>query len=91
MHGSAGDSIARGVHGYLRELLELEVTAALGRLRYDCQAEAKSRCNGHRTGELIGALGRMQIESRARVADARVDLREFKRAHCRSSDGWRQR
>ncbi|MGA8277002.1 MAG: hypothetical protein WB784_02235, partial [Rhodanobacteraceae bacterium] len=46
----------QGVHGYLRELLELEVTAALGGLRYGRQAGAKGQRNGHRKRELIRKL-----------------------------------
>lgn len=70
-----------GVQSYLRELLELEVTAALGRLRYGRQAHAKGQRNGHRSRELIGTLGRMRIDvPRARVADEQGKLQEFSSA-----------
>lgn len=70
-----------GVQSYLRELLELEVTAALGRLRYGRQAKAKGQRNGHRSRELIGTLGRMRIQvPRARLADEQGNLREFNSA-----------
>lgn len=68
-----------GVQSYLRELLELEVTAALGRLRYGRQAEARGQRNGHRSRELIGTMGRIRIEvPRARVTDDEGNLREFR-------------
>jgi transposase-like protein len=74
-------ALREGVHSYLRELLELEVTAALGRLRYGRQAGAKGHRNGHRTRELQGTLGRMTVEvPRARVANAAGELTEFKSA-----------
>lgn len=74
-------ALREGVHHYLRELLELEVTTALGRLRYGRQAQAKGQRNGHRTRELIGTMGRMRIEvPRARVADDEGNLREFNSA-----------
>jgi transposase-like protein len=74
-------ALREGVHHYLRELLELEVTTALGRLRYGRQTEAKGQRNGHRSRELIGTLGRMQIAvPRARVADEQGELHEFSSA-----------
>jgi transposase-like protein len=75
-------ALREGVHSDLRELLELEVTAALGRLRYGRQSGAKGYRNGHRSRELQGTLGRMTVEvPRARVANAAGDgLEEFKSA-----------
>jgi transposase-like protein len=74
-------ALREGVHSYLRELLELEVTEALGRLRYGRQAGAKGHRNGHRRRELQGTLGRMTVEvPRARVATATGELAEFKSA-----------
>jgi transposase-like protein len=74
-------ALREGVQSYLRELLELEVTAALGRLRYGRQKQAKGHRNGHRSRELIGTQGRMRIEvPRARVADEAGNLREFNSA-----------
>jgi transposase-like protein len=74
-------ALREGVQHYLRELLELEVTTALGRLRYGRQTEAKGQRNGHRSRELIGTLGRMQIEvPRARIADEQGNLHEFSSA-----------
>jgi putative transposase len=72
-------ALREGVHSYLRELLELEVTEALGRLRYGRQAGAKGHRNGHRTRELLGTMGRMTVDvPRARVAGADGALHEFK-------------
>ena len=51
-----------GVNSYLRELLELEVTAALGRLRYGRQDGAKGHRNGHRTRELVSTMGRLKVD-----------------------------
>jgi putative transposase len=74
-------ALREGVQSYLRELLELEVTAALGRLRYGRQGQAKGYRNGHRSRELIGTQGRMRIQvPRARVVDDAGNLREFNSA-----------
>jgi transposase-like protein len=74
-------ALREGVQTYLRELLELEVTAALGRLRYGRQTDAKGRRNGHRSRELVSTMGRMQIAvPRARVMDEAGKAREFRSA-----------
>lgn len=74
-------ALREGVHSYLRELLELEVTEALGRLRYGRQANARGYRNGHRTRELQGTLGRMTVAvPRARIANDAGELKEHKSA-----------
>ena len=74
-------ALREGVHSYLRELLELEVTAALGRLRYGRQAGAKGHRNGHRTRELVSTMGRLKVAvPRAQVIESDGARREFKSA-----------
>src|SRR5574337_1888937 len=61
-------ALREGVQSYLRELLELEVTRALGRLRYGRQDGAQGSRNGHRARALVSALGRIQVAvPRARI------------------------
>ena len=70
-----------GVQNYLRDLLELEVTHALGRLRYGRQGGANGHRNGHRSRELVSTMGRMTVAvPRARVVDGDGTQREFKSA-----------
>lgn len=74
-------SLREGVQSYLRELLELEVVKALGRLRYGRQDGAKGYRNGHRSRELVSTMGRMTVAvPRARVIDGDGTRREFKSA-----------
>ena len=74
-------ALREGVHGYLRELLEAEVSAVLGRLRYGRQAGAKGYRNGHRRRELRSTLGRLRIEvPRARIVGADGRAQEFRSA-----------
>lgn len=74
-------ALREGVHSYLRELLELEVTQVLGRLRYGRQAEAKGSRNGHRQREIRGTFGRLQIDvPRARIAGEDGRTQEFRSA-----------
>jgi transposase-like protein len=69
-----------GVRSYLQELLEQEVTAALGRLRYGREATAKGSRNGYRERTLIGTFGRVELDvPRARIAQAEGS-RKFKSA-----------
>lgn len=71
-------ALREGVQGYLRELLELEVTRALGRLRYGRQDGARGSRNGHRSRDLVSALGRMQVAvPRARIVDGDGQQHEF--------------
>ncbi|MBS0311924.1 MAG: IS256 family transposase [Proteobacteria bacterium] len=70
-----------GVNSYLRELLELEVTAALGRLRYGRQGAARGYRNGHRERELVGTMGRLKVAvPRAQLVAQDGTRREFKSA-----------
>jgi len=70
-----------GVNNYLRELLELEVTAALGRLRYGRQEAAKGYRNGHRERELVGTMGRLKVDvPRAHLVAEDGTRSEFKSA-----------
>ena len=74
-------TLREGVQSYLQELLELEVTRALGRLRYGRQDGAQGHRNGHRSRELVSALGRMQVAvPRARVVDGGGLQHEFRSA-----------
>ena len=74
-------ALREGVHGYLRELLEAEVSAVLGRLRYGRQAGAKGYRNGHRRRELRSTLGRLRIDvPRARIVGADGRAQEFRSA-----------
>lgn len=73
------ETLREGVQSYLRELLELEVTRALGRLRYGRQENAKGCRNGHRSRELVSAMGRMQVAvPRARIVDVQGRQHEFR-------------
>lgn len=70
-----------GVQGYLQELLEQEVTAALGRLRHGREEAARGYRNGHRDRTLIGTFGKMRLAvPRARVMDEGGGRREFRSA-----------
>lgn len=72
------EALREGVHSYLQELLELEVTAVLGRLRYGRQSGASGYRNGHRGRELVSTLGRLNIKvPRARVVSAQGVAHEF--------------
>src|SRR3954463_3027263 len=60
------------VRGFIEELLEQELTAALGRSRHGRGAgEPKSYRNGTRERQLLGSFGPVEISvPRARLADA---------------------
>jgi transposase-like protein len=60
------------VRGFIEELLEQELTAALGRSRHERVAgEPKSYRNGTRERQLLGSFGPVEISvPRARLADA---------------------
>jgi transposase-like protein len=73
------EALRNGVQQFVQQLLEEEVSTALGRLRYRRSVEAKGFRNGHRQRELIGTMGRLQVAvPRARVSDAEGKLHEFK-------------
>lgn len=75
------EALHDGVQGYLRELLELEVTAVLGRLRYGRERGATGYRNGHRKRELVSTLGRLAVEvPRARVVGPEGQAHEFRSA-----------
>lgn len=70
-----------GVRNYLQELLEQEVTTALGRLRHGRHTDAKGYRHGHRGRTLVGTFGRMTLDvPRARLAQTSGEIREFKSA-----------
>jgi transposase-like protein len=64
--------IRERVRGFIEELLEQELTAALGRSRHERVAgEPKSYRNGTRERQLLGSFGAVEISvPRARLADA---------------------
>ena len=65
-------SIRGRVRGFIEELLEQELTAALGRSRSERVAgEPKGYRNGRRERQLLGSFGRVEISvPRARMVDA---------------------
>lgn len=75
------DVLRDGIRGYVQALVELEVTAALGRIRYGRGGDAHGDCNGRRRRTLIGTCGRIDVEMpRARIAAADGTTREFRSA-----------
>lgn len=73
-------TLYEGVQSYLGELLELEVTAAQGLLRYG-QVGAKGYRNGHRARELMGAMGQLKLQvPRAQVLAANGCSHAFRSA-----------
>jgi transposase-like protein len=70
-----------GVRSYLQELLELEVTEALGRLRHGRQPDAKGYRHGRRERTLVGRFGRVTLDvPRARLQGADGRMREHRSA-----------
>lgn len=68
-----------GVQSYLQELLEQEVTVALGRLRHGREETARGYRNGHRDRTLIGTFGKVTLAvPRARVLDQAGGSEEFR-------------
>ena len=67
-----------GVRTYLQELLELEITDALGRLRHGRQPGAKGYRHGGRARTITGTFGRMTLDvPRARLSEGDGPTREF--------------
>src|SRR5947199_10463443 len=68
------------IRGFIEELLEQELTAALGRTRHERAAgEAKGYRNGTRERRLLGSFGPVQVGvPRARLADAGGGTREWR-------------
>jgi putative transposase len=74
--------IRERVRGFIEELLEQELTAALGRERHERSADAPSGYrNGTRTRRLLGSFGPVQISvPRARMATEDGDTQEWRSA-----------
>src|SRR4051794_18523766 len=68
------------IRGFIEELLEQELTAALGRTRHERAAgEAKGYRNGTRERRLLGSFGPVQVGvPRARLADVGGGTREWR-------------
>jgi putative transposase len=68
------------IRGFIEELLEQELTAALGRTRHERAAgEAKGYRNGTRERRLLGSFGPVQVGvPGARLADAGGGTREWR-------------
>ena len=70
-----------GVRQFLQELIEQEVTKALGRLRHGRAEGAKGYRHGHRPRTVIGSYGRVELSMpRARVRGEDGRSREFRSA-----------
>ena len=69
-----------GVRGFIHELLEQELTAALGRTRHERAAgEPKGYRNGTRERQLLGSFGPVELSvPRARMAAADGGTREWR-------------
>jgi len=73
------EALRNGVHEFVQQLLEAEVSEALDRLRYARTPSAKGSRNGHRARELVTTMGRMTVNvPRARVVGAEGKLSEFR-------------
>jgi putative transposase len=70
------------IRGFLEDLFEQELTAAVGRRRYERSgAAAAGHRHGHRARRLIGSFGPMEVAMpRARLADADGTTREWRSA-----------
>ena len=67
-----------GVRSYLQELLEQEVSAALGRLRHGREEAAQGYRNGHRERTLLGTFGKLTLAApRARIEEEGGGTHEF--------------
>lgn len=64
-------AVRQQIRSFIGEMLEDEVTAALGRARYGRQARASGCRNGHRERQLLGTFGAVNVSvPRARVTGA---------------------
>jgi len=74
--------IRERVRGFIEELLEQELTAALGRGKSERAAgEPKGYRNGTRKRQLLGSFGPVAVEvPRARMAAADGDTKEWRSA-----------
>src|SRR5918912_2670703 len=68
------------IRGFIEELLEQELTAALGRARHERAAgEAKGYRNGTRERQLLGSFGPVEVEvPRARMNAGGGGTREWR-------------
>ncbi|MGH7106465.1 MAG: IS256 family transposase [Acetobacteraceae bacterium] len=67
-----------GVRQFLQELIEQEVSEALGRLRHGRAPGAKGYRHGHRPRTLMGSFGRLELSvPRARIGGQGGPSREF--------------
>ncbi|MGA7537156.1 MAG: IS256 family transposase [Steroidobacteraceae bacterium] len=67
-----------GVRQFLQELIEQEVTEALGRLRHGRAEGARGYRHGHRARTVIGSFGRVELSMpRARVRAQDGGMQEF--------------
>jgi putative transposase len=63
--------VRQQIRSFIESMLEEELAAALGRERYDRNAGAVGRRNGHRERQLLGTFGPVNVSvPRARVADS---------------------
>jgi putative transposase len=72
--------VRQHIRGFIENMLEEELAAALGRERYDRSAEAAGHRNGHRERQLLGTFGPQTVS----VPRARVTGRDGKQAEWRS-------
>jgi transposase-like protein len=70
------------VRGFIQELLEQELTAALGRTRHErAEGDPKGYRNGTRERQLLGSFGPMELSvPRARMATAGGGMQEWRSA-----------
>src|SRR5689334_17202971 len=69
------------VRGFIEELLEQELTQALGRGRHERAAEPRGYRNGARERQLLGSFGPVRISvPRARVSNQGGDTQEWRSA-----------
>jgi len=71
------------VRGFIEELVGQELEAALGRGRYERDAEAPKGCrNGTRERRLLGSFGPVVSVPRARMAAGDGSTQEWRSAAC---------
>jgi putative transposase len=71
--------VRQHIRGFIENMLEEELAAALGRGRYDRSAEAAGHRNGHRDRQLLGTFGPMTVSvPRARVTDSNGKQAEWR-------------
>jgi transposase-like protein len=71
--------VRQQIRGFIEALLEEELSAALGRRRYDRSGSAAGHRNGHRDRQVLGTFGPVTVSvPRARIAGADGELREWR-------------